>query len=91
MTTYRLRRDGLQWRQLGDETVVVDIPESLYLSANSAGTLLWDALAQGATHEELSTLLVQEYGIGLERAHDDVSAFLESLRGRGLLEPLDDE
>jgi coenzyme PQQ synthesis protein D (PqqD) len=48
--------------------------------------MLWDALAQGSTRDALADGLVGRYGIDRERALADVDAFLDELRGQGLLE-----
>jgi hypothetical protein len=86
---WRLRRDGLQWREIAGETVVVDIPESLYLAANPAGTLLWNALAEGASEHGLATLLCDAYGIERARAETDARAFVNALVERKLVVALD--
>jgi Coenzyme PQQ synthesis protein D (PqqD) len=82
----RLRPDGLSWREVDGELVAVDVESSTYLGANPSGMILWQALAQGATREELVARLVEEFGIASERAATDVDAFLEALDARGLLE-----
>ena len=89
MSSWRLRPEGLQWREIGGETVVVDIPESLYLAANPTGTLLWQALAEGASEASLSAKLVAAYGIDPDRAVADVRAFLEALSERKLVVEVD--
>jgi hypothetical protein len=85
MTRWRLRSEGLQWREIDGETVVVDVPESLYLAANPAGTLLWGALAEGASVAALAALLVDTYGIDRERAEADAVAFVARLAERKLV------
>ena len=86
MTRLKLRRDGLTWREIDDEVVALDIESATYVSANASGRLLWRALADGATREELVASLVDEFGIDAERAAADVDAFLADLESRGLLE-----
>lgn len=86
MTVYRLRQDGLRWREIAGEAVVVDVPSSTYLSANPAGTLLWAELAEGATTQELSAKLVERFGIDVARAHEDAERFVAGLLDRGLVE-----
>jgi Coenzyme PQQ synthesis protein D (PqqD) len=86
MTVYRLRRDGLHWREIAGEAIVLDVPASLYLSANPAGTLLWNELAEGATRDRLAGRLMEEYDIARDRAERDVDAFLAGLSERGFLD-----
>ena len=86
MATLRLRAEDLSWREIDDEVIAVDVETSTYLGANKAGTLLWRRLSEdGATRQELAELLVQTYGIELERASADVDAFLGELAAQGLL------
>jgi hypothetical protein len=82
----RLRADQLTWREIAGEVVAADLERSTYLSTNEAGTLLWSALADGASPDDLAERLVAEYGIDRSRAEADVAAFLDSLRAQGLLE-----
>ncbi|MGH3441984.1 MAG: PqqD family protein [Nitriliruptorales bacterium] len=82
----RLREDRLSWRALDDEVIALDLGESLYLSANASGALLWQALARGATRTELEAILVEAYEIEPDRARADVGAFLADAEERGLVE-----
>ncbi len=84
--TLRLRAGKLNWRIIDDEVVLLDGAESTYLATNAAGTLLWRALSDGATREELVARLVAEYGIGDARAGADTDSFLDVLRDRDLLD-----
>jgi coenzyme PQQ synthesis protein D (PqqD) len=83
---YRLRTDGLSWRRIEDEVVAVDVPTSTYLSTNDSGTLLWQALGDGATRDELAALLVDRFGLDPGAAGADVETFLAQLDEQGLLE-----
>ena len=85
MAALRLRPDTLHWRRIDDEVIAIDIRASTYLSANGSGALLWEALAEGATREELAELLVYAFDIDRARAITDVESFLDDLTGRGLL------
>ena len=79
----RLRGEGLHWRRVDDEIVVLD--GSRYLSINASGVALWPLLAEGADREALVRRLVDEFGIDSARAGVDVDAFLEDLGAKGLL------
>jgi hypothetical protein len=86
VTTLRLRQHALEWRQVDDEVVALDLDTSRYLATNRTGALLWDQLAAGATREALIAKLVATWEIDAERAAADVDAFLAVLDDRGLLE-----
>ncbi len=82
----RLRESALTWREIAGEIVAADLARSTYLSTNAAGTLLWSALVEGASSEELAARLVTQYRIERTQAEADVAAFLGALRENGLLE-----
>ena len=83
--TFKLRDEALHWRQIEDEVVAVDMKTAAYFGANPAGALLWDALADGATKEDLAGLLVERFSIDESQAATDVDAFLTQLDEAGLL------
>jgi hypothetical protein len=82
----RLRGEALAWREVGEETIALDLDASLYLAANSSGTLLWNELAAGTTRDALVSRLVQVYGVEPDVAATDVDEFLAALEANGLLE-----
>jgi coenzyme PQQ synthesis protein D (PqqD) len=86
MTELRLRSESLEWREIEDEVIAIDIRNSSYLSANGSGLVLWRELAEGTTRELLIERLAETFGIEIDRAAADVDHFLADLRSRGLLE-----
>lgn len=49
-------------------------------SLNETGTLLWEKLAEGATHAELTRALQEAYEVSEEEASVDVNRFLEEAK-----------
>jgi hypothetical protein len=82
----RLRASDLHWRVIDGEVIALDGQRSTYLAANSAGAMLWRALAEGATRAGLADKLVAAFGICRERALADVDAYVGALSAQGLLE-----
>lgn len=80
-----LRQAGLTWHVVGDDVVVLDLEKSTYLKLNGTAKMLWERLTTSSTEVELSTLLVERFGIPDELATGDVAAFLADLRERDLL------
>ncbi len=76
----RLRDSSLEWRQIEGEIVALDLQASVYLRANSWGAVSWDALAQGATEEELVERLSDRYRLARAKAVADVRAFVAALQ-----------
>ncbi len=85
--THRLRTEGVTWRSVESEIVVLDQRDSNYLAVNEAGTVLWPLLLEGASRSRLRDELVGHFGIDTDRAAIDVDAFLDVLAERDLLGP----
>jgi hypothetical protein len=83
----RLRPDAVAWREVDGEVIALGLESSTYFATNSSGTLLWRRLAEGTTRAELVSDLMTTFGLEQAHAQADVDAFLDDLRGRGLLEP----
>jgi hypothetical protein len=81
----KLRTDGLSWREIEGETVVLDLRSSTYFRANRTGTFLLQALTEECDRSQLVERLAAAYALGPDLAERDVDAFLAVLDGRGLL------
>ena len=84
---YRLRTDGLAWRQVKNEFVCLDLATSRYLSINSTGAAIWPFWSRVLKSMLWRAQLVSVFGIEPEIAARDASAFLSALVDRGLVEP----
>jgi Coenzyme PQQ synthesis protein D (PqqD) len=82
---WKLRDADLDWREVEGELVALDLRESRYLAINRTGRVLWSALAEGATQDELIERLVESFDIERARAAADVEAFTAELESRDLL------
>jgi Coenzyme PQQ synthesis protein D (PqqD) len=81
----RSRTEGLHWRLVDGEVLLLDERNGRYLALNSSGALLWELLVTGATRDQLAQRLVTEYGIGQAQAERDVDALVGELTSRSLL------
>ena len=82
----RLRPDGVFWREVDGEVVALDADASRYFAANPSAAALWKRLSDGATEADLADALCERFKVSRDVAEADVSAFLEQLSSRGLLE-----
>jgi hypothetical protein len=82
----KLRSDALTWNIVGDDVVVLDLAGSVYLQLSGSGRVVWEALAEPRTDDELVELLCARYGIDGDVARADVASFIADLERRGLLE-----
>jgi hypothetical protein len=81
----RLDAKRVSWREIDGEIVAVDMQTAEYLTMNGTGAVIWEALAAGTTQAGLANRLADEYEISPHRAGEDVAAFLQTLRERGLV------
>ncbi len=82
---FKLRDDDLDWREVEGELVALDLRDSRYLAVNRTGQILWAALTEGATRDQLVDRLTGAVEVERSRAAADVDAFTADLESRGLL------
>lgn len=80
-TRHMIRTEGLTWREVDGEIVILDMRGSKYLSLNGTGALLWKAMAEGAEDDRLIALLADQFELDEETAARDVDAFIERCVG----------
>jgi hypothetical protein len=68
-----------------DGLVLLDTASGLILSANPVGARIWRLIEQGAGDAEIATHVAADYAIGIERARQDVAAFVDALLAHGLV------
>jgi hypothetical protein len=84
---FRARKNGLAWRAIEDEVVILDLESSTYLSMNLVGAMLWKQLSStGASREELAMSLQQTFDLPSGTAQADADSFVDALLEAGLVE-----
>jgi hypothetical protein len=86
----RLRPGALEWREIDGEIVALDVRRSVYLAVNESGAILWPALAEGATEDDLTGRLQEAFDLDADRARQDLDAFVAMLREHDLLDADED-
>jgi hypothetical protein len=84
-TQLRLRSDGLSWREIDEEFIVLDTEVSTYLTLNASGGVLWKRLESGATVDELIDALTVAFDVERDVAAADVKSFVDICRAKNLL------
>lgn len=79
-------RPGVEWQQVDDEVVALDLASSAYLAVNDTGALLWPLVAAGTTEGQLVDALTARFTVDVERARADVGAFVARLRSMSLVD-----
>ena len=85
-TFVRLRSEGLVWREVGGEVMVLDVATSRSLTVNCEGAALWPLLVRGTRRAELGAALARRFGIDEGQASADVEAFLSELVALGMVQ-----
>jgi outer membrane protein assembly factor BamB len=79
--------DGVLVSEVDDEQVLLDTDAGTYYGLNAVGTVLWDALQEPRSVEELVALTAEEFDVSSAECRDDVRSFVTDLDEAGLVEP----
>ena len=82
---------GYKIRKMCGSSIVIAVGKEAeefngMITLNDSGELLWSKLSEGAEIEDLTALLVAEYGIDEATAKADAEEFVEKIKGAGFLE-----
>jgi hypothetical protein len=72
-------------RQIGEETVILDLKSGAYFGLEAAGSRIWQLLAAGTTLAEVCETVEGEYDVAHEALERDVLELAEQLQREGLL------
>ncbi len=72
-------------RQVGEETVILDLNSGTYFGLDPVGARVWALLSEGRAVGEVCETLLDEYEVEPARLEQDVSNLLEALGGEGLV------
>ena len=77
-------------RQLGEESVLLNLESESYFGLDDVGTRMWDALTNTSSLEAAFEKLLDEYEVDPERLRSDLAVFVQKLAGAGLIDVSDD-
>lgn len=77
--------DQVMTRQVGDETVILDLGRGMYFGLDPVGTRIWQLLAEGCTLGNICDRLHMEYDVDRTVLVQDTVRLLQELRDRGLV------
>lgn len=81
----QLRSDGLSYREIDGETVILDLQNSQYVRVNRSGTVLLRCLRVPCTPEDLVAALQAEFELSESQARSDVAQFVSMAAEQRLL------
>ena len=73
-------------RQVGDETVILDLASGMYFGLNPVGARVWQLLSSGSALADIVTTLVDEFDVAEDQLQKDVDTLINELVTRGLVE-----
>jgi len=78
------RNPDVAWQTIGDEAVVMSLPEGRVLGLNPTGALVWSLVGE-RDEDGVVAAVVERFATNGDEAREDVRAFLSVLRERGLV------
>jgi hypothetical protein len=72
-------------RQVGDETVILDLASGNYFGLDPVGTRMWQLLSQGKTLADICDILLGEYEVSRENLERDLIRLIQELQARRLV------
>lgn len=84
-------KKGFLLRKVGTQNVVVAIGAQSrnfngIIRLNDTGKFLWEKLSKEISEDELISAMISEYEIDEKTARDDITEFINTLKGANLLE-----
>jgi hypothetical protein len=74
-------------RELGGETVLLNLVSGIYYGLDFVGTRVWQLLVEGRTIAGVCEAMLEEYDVGPEVLHDDVVRLVGELCERDIVTP----
>jgi coenzyme PQQ synthesis protein D (PqqD) len=75
-------------RNVGDETVILDLESGVYFGLDSVGARVWQLLAAGVTLEVICKTLLDQYEVTQAQLETDVVNLAKELLQRKLIQPI---
>ena len=72
-------------RQVGEETVILDLASGTYFGLDQVGARLWHLLGEGKTISEICDVMLDEYEVSREELERDALALVQDLEARSLI------
>ena len=80
------RPEGVMVRQLGEESVLLDLNSESYFGLDETGTRMWTVLTAADSIEDAFEALRQEYDVEPVQLRADLARFVEALADARLIE-----
>ena len=72
-------------RQVGDETVILDLASGTYYGLDPVGARIWQLLADGQTLAQVRDIMLAEYDVSVDDLERDLNRLLSELSDKNLI------
>lgn len=72
-------------RQLGEETVILDLESGTYFGLDPVGARIWQLMKEGKRLAEICEAMLEEYEVSREELERDALALAQDLEARSLI------
>lgn len=72
-------------RQVGDETVILDLASGTYFGLDPVGARAWQLLSEGKSLAQVCETMLSEFEVAREELQSDIARLVEELRAKGLV------
>ena len=74
-------------RQVGDETVILDLASGTYFGLDPVGARIWQLMAEGKSLSDICDTMLEEYDVTRDALEHDVIELARGLDAQGLIVP----
>ena len=85
MNEPRVAKDAVLAEFPGEDSILLDIDARRYHRLNETAALIWKALEEKASNDDVVTALMSQFEVSREKAEESVQRFLGELSERGLV------
>lgn len=71
-------------RQVGDETVILDLASGTYFGLDAVGARAWQLMSEDKSLREVCDVLFDEYEVSRENLEADILRLMQELSSKGL-------
>jgi len=72
-------------RQLGEETVILDLESGTYFGLDPVGARMWQLMTEGKSLAQICEAMLEEYEVPREELERDALALAQDLEARSLI------
>ena len=85
MTDHLQIADGVVYKRVGDETILLDFDAGVYYGLDSVGARIWELLADARSLDAIVDTLLEEYDVTRDVLEKDIAALLSELESKQLI------